>query len=694
MKRGIIILATLLLLTPLCSATLQEHMDQVQTYATQYDNGELDAAKLVVYIEYTKNKMYEELEQKGQKAFTESEIETIFTKSPQDDQNQDWSNRYEKKFLTKDFTILFNAQHFYRSDREYYEKREYEAQAYYQIDYEIAPLKGIAITTDLETELAKFIEDLKAVSFEEKPTIEEWEALQERFSELKMQVNKMQNKEKCEEFMEKVLDRAENEERIFETVYRAKLKETIKQECWDDQKCEEKCDTQQNCWQDCQPKEICEDLCNQVNCREEEVCEENCTLDPSTNETLCTTGVCQTEQVCDEECSKQNCRWDQECSEVCKDRPNCHQDCQPSQRCENRTDGEAQIEGRCGKDYQDIRINSWGQGLEYYNELNNFQHGDRWCEEDLTSLVAIRKALQPSINNEFAIWYFEEFLKSDPEKIVNGDQGFKKLLALLIKNEEKISETLYCSETPTWPEGFEKIEITYNKNNARVEVWEKFIPIEWQNAKYWTTLYEYSWIPDQELMKDLILYEIEEHGTFGPSADEIAAIKADEGKMELVQRIADKYGGSLDIKLELNEKDIPVILKYLQINPDVVFTLSDQINENPDISVTIDYDSLYNFINYMTFQMEGRDIQGPHWVHTDQGGPGKFFSALGAISKFWREGVTIKPRYSLLKIIFNSKTLISIMGESEVTSSPVPVQYQKETMAIETTGKVIFDKDE
>ena len=67
----------------------------------------------------------------------------------------------------------------------------------------------------------------------------------------------------------------------------------------------------------------------------------------------------------------------------------------------------------------------------------------------------------------------------------------------------------------------------------------------------------------------------------------------------------------------------------------------------------------------MSYTMEGDRIEGPQWVFIeDHEGPGKFFSALGAISKMWREGITIKPRYALLKMFFNSGDLIGLMRES------------------------------
>jgi hypothetical protein len=157
--------------------------------------------------------------------------------------------------------------------------------------------------------------------------------------------------------------------------------------------------------------------------------------------------------------------------------------------------------------------------------------------------------------------------------------------------------------------------------------------------------------------------------------------------MELINSLSNKYGGSFDVRLELKDKEENIVLKYFQINPDVVVKIVDSIEEKPDISVEIEYDALYDFISYMSYEQGGDDIKGPRWVHMSGGsGPGKFFGTIGAVKKMWGEGVTIKPRYALLKLLFNSKSLIGLIG----SSNSGPIYYQEETVKI--SGKVVEEK--
>ncbi|GAH84527.1 unnamed protein product, partial [marine sediment metagenome] len=51
----------------------------------------------------------------------------------------------------------------------------------------------------------------------------------------------------------------------------------------------------------------------------------------------------------------------------------------------------------------------------------------------------LRKAFQDDINNDFAIWFFEDFMSGeDYDKIFNGGKGFQSVMQILIRNEEHL----------------------------------------------------------------------------------------------------------------------------------------------------------------------------------------------------------------------------------------------------------------
>ena len=656
MKRVLILLISILLVLPFLSASLQSSMDEIESYVLQYKQEKISAPQLIVYIEYVQNKMYEILDKEGKRAFNEAEIKTIFEKTNDQDKN---FAQYQKKFVTGDFDLVFRADSFFRKDKSYYEQREEDTQNYYLINYELVATDSE--NPDLSGNIKGFISDLKnLIEGDENP--EKEESLKKEFNKIKQKLWNIKDNEYCEELMGDIGMVANEETFGKDKNFNYKILEKLDKNCWTNQNCKNVCDQKEVC-EDCEPfceeKEVCKDVCEDV-----ESCEGE-----SENQT------CETQQSCTESCLMQEeCTT---CESNCWTKNDCHDDCEEVEQCDEFVSAEFKLEGNCRDDGSDIWVSSGGENFDRYQHLND---GGEWnCQNEMQNLVKLRKVLQKEINNEFVEWYFEEFLKEDYDIIINGGNGFENILRLLIKNEENIANNLHCSETKEWPIGFEKIDITYINNNTHVEVWEKNIPIEWANAKYYTTLYKYSWTPDYEMLKDLIDYQLSQTQTIGPTAGDIANIRSDEGQMQLVNSIAENYGGSFDVKLELSGAEGNfTVKKYLQINPDVIIRFSDSIGDKEDISVELDYNSLYNFVNYIVKETGGDEIRGPYWVNIeDQGGPGKFFSVIGAMSKMWKEGVTIKPRYALLKILFNTKNIIGIVASGETESD-----YQGETVKI------------
>ena len=98
MKKEVVFVLTFIFILPMVPASLSSGMDEIQNYVDQYKTGTISAPQLVVYIEYIKNKMYEDLDKGGRKAFTEAEIETVFDKTDLGGRDKrDWRlTQYEK----------------------------------------------------------------------------------------------------------------------------------------------------------------------------------------------------------------------------------------------------------------------------------------------------------------------------------------------------------------------------------------------------------------------------------------------------------------------------------------------------------------------------------------------------------------------------------------------------------------------
>jgi len=648
-KWGFLFVLAVFLILPAVSANIEETFFEIQNYLDDYDAGELTAPQLIVMIDYSRNKMYEN--SKNQE-ISETEIKKVFDKVDLD-KNKNYNDaEYEKIFYGKDFNVVFKARSFVRHDRDYYEARG-DSEKFYFIDYNLVSV--VSSDSTLEEDLEEFIEEINETVGDE--TLD-YEELQDKFSEIRTLFQKDVN---CEEIAESL--EFEYEEKDYpskEKKYYKVIATEIKENCWTDTHCEQKCERKGECNAQpdyCFEKEICEDVCeetfNEVSNETEKIC---------VNE-------CKTEQECEK--SEENC-WEYD---------ECHDECEDEEKCEEFVDGELRMDIDCSEDWSNLYLGGWNK-FERYGPINE---GMGWnCESEIQSLVNMRKVIQKDFNEEFIQWYFNEFVGEDYSKIINGGGGLQEVVWKLIRIEEEVSNQLHCSETGEWPGGFEKIDLDYSEGEVHFEVWEKFIPMEGMDVDYYTTMYKYYWAPDKEMAKKIIIYMI--NNEFGPSAKDLARIKADDGQMALIENFANKYGGSLDIKLNLKEKEGDFeILRYVKINPEDIIGIGEE-EIKTDISIEIDFDVLYNFIISMSKRFEGEKINGPYWVqiHEDDG-PGNFFGVIGSVSKAWREGITIKPKYALIKLFFNAKDITDFMNSGEA-----PVSESKNLNKI--SGEVILEK--
>lgn len=639
MKRVFILLIVLSLVFPFVSANLESSFSEIESYIDDYNNGEITAPQLIVYIEYVQNKMYKD----GSRGFGESEIKTMFTKVEQDKFQGGWGYygaEYEKEYEAQDFNIVFYANSFVRQDREYYEERG-DSERFYYIYYNLVSNAGVQFS--IESEIKNFVSEIE-LTLDDKEF--DYEKLKKDFSKIR---SSLQRTDECSEIFEGLgFSEYEKDYESSKKEYYLQIATENEKNCWTKTHCEPREETKKDCYEgpsECYEKETCEEVC------EEEVIynEDN------------TTGV---KEICHDECiSEIVC---EEGEEVCQEYTEYYDECSEEEMCDEFLSGELSLGGNCATDYSDIYLNAWGP-FEKYNEINDF--GDWNCENEIKSLVLMRKALEKDFNMEFIEWYFEDFL-SDFDKIINGEGAIEEVIRKFVRVEEEIANYMHCSESGEWPEGFEKIDISYSNDNVNLEIWEKMIPVE-GSRDYYTTLYKYSWAPDKELAKNLIEYMLMNE-SFGPRAKDIARIKSDEGQMELINRISSRYGGSFDVAITLKQQNSDFeIKKYLEINPEVAIRISDTIENKADISIDVDYDVLYNFIRQMTSKFEGDRIEGPYWVQVNEEnrGPGNLFSAIGLISKAWREGVTVKPRYALIKLFFSAKDVMGFLSESSQPSN-------------------------
>ena len=154
LKLSLVLFIALILLMPASFASLSDSIDKMNSYVDQYKEGKLDAAKLVIYLEYTKNQLYDSLDKNEEEGFPESEVKSVLGES-------EHSQGYESIFSTPDFDVVIVAHPFFKRDKDYYEQREDEADAYFRIDYDIRQSKGSTNTDSIKEDIKSFVDDFK-----------------------------------------------------------------------------------------------------------------------------------------------------------------------------------------------------------------------------------------------------------------------------------------------------------------------------------------------------------------------------------------------------------------------------------------------------------------------------------------------------------------------------------------------------
>ena len=466
-KEGLfVILFLVLLCVPFVSANIEESFSEIQDYIFKYDAGELTAPQLMVYISYARNKMYEDMDEQQ---LSESEVKKVFDKVDRSKNNY-WDAEYEKVFFGEDFNVVFKARSFIKHDRESYESRE-DTQKYYYIDYELVPV--VSSDFSFEKKLDSFIEEIKETVDDEDL---DYEGLQEEFSAIRTLFQKSVD---CVEFAEDYgFEYEEKDYPSSEKRYYKILETEMKEDCWTEMDCEGDCktvkeceDTGENCWTEW----VCEDVEGEEIC---EPCEEDCEYDENGTEVSC--------EPCEDYCyyveGGEDCYEKEKCEgseENCWEYEDCSDDCEEEEICNEWVDSELSVNINCNEDWSDIHLGGWNK-FERYNAINE---GMDWnCEDQIQSLVTLRKVIQKDFDEDFVRWYFDEFIGKDYFKIIHGGDVLHDIVWKLIRIEEDLSYSLHCSETGEWPDGFEKIDINYNDGNTHFEVWEKYIP---QSSRGW-----------------------------------------------------------------------------------------------------------------------------------------------------------------------------------------------------------------
>lgn len=323
-------------------------------------------------------------------------------------------------------------------------------------------------------------------------------------------------------------------------------------------------------------------------------------------------------------------------------------------------------------------------GITYANLVEEVMRAEKYGEEcepwGYEPDLYFREKLQDSLDRGFFDWYVEEFIGDDLERHIEGGSGFERLMSFFHRTSQRVSNTLECKGTDDWPEEFEMIDIEYENGNMKFHVWEEMVPVDHKSVDMWSTLYRYNIMGDKEIMKELIMHQLSEKSSFGPSPGEVDEVKSKEEAMVLIDKLTGGFGDSLDFRLVLEDGAEEIVSRYVSINDDIIFRMGDTPKQGVDLdfTATLTLDDFYGFAKRAS-SIDAQAVRGPSWVDTGSRTPMMVGERLGLVFELWKS-VSIDPWTTKLRLSTKFGRILKYMKEIKDPSA------EEEKLAEELIG--------
>jgi len=367
---------------------------------------------------------------------------------------------------------------------------------------------------------------------------------------------------------------------------------------------------------------------------------------------------------CIEKCIREACGEKMEC-DIDEESKKCEATCKPEDNCiekcikgegewwkefENKEEfkeqtGGFEAGGNCrtakGKTEGFIWFGGWGDPFQRIQPIKNkyYSGGNAdWCKIELQNLIKQREEFEKGFNQEFAKWFFEDYLANSAEDWEQAVSGIFELYWKNIDNQREIAFRMKCLDKNDIKEvmNYNLINITYETEYGKLEYWEeiKAVKIPGMDDGEVTIISPYmiTWVfPSKEFIGYEMKKAMKEHefpgspedkaerkNEEGPTAEEKQAIKEDKSFMKKIKKITEKYGGNLDAVIQLKDSETNEIVfnLYVEINEDDILKIKPMLPEevpSEDVKVVIDFEKIYEMIYFSEKDMKGAQIESPPW---------------------------------------------------------------------------------
>ncbi len=452
---------------------------------------------------------------------------------------------------------------------------------------------------------------------------------------------------------------------------------------------------------------------------------------------------------CVEKCIRDVCGESMECN-IDEESTKCETSCEPDNKCvekcvkgegewwkefENKDEfkeqeGGFEAGGSCrtakGRTEGFMWFGGWGQKFEKIQPLKNkyYSGGNAdWCEIELQNLIKQRKEFEKGFNQEFAKWFFEDYLANSAENWEQAVSGIFELYWKNVDNQREIAFRMKCMDESDIGAimNYSLININYETDYGKLEYWEEAKPVKIQGMDEESVIispYMKLWIfPSKEFIQYEMKKAMKNHEFPGPPEDKVERknqegltpdekerIKQDKKFMEMINTIAEKYGGSMDLAIQFKdlEKDEIVFNLYVQVNEDEIIKMTPMLPEevaSKDATAEIDFEKIYDLIYSQEKEMAGERIESPPWDRKIQptqkikeiaNGVGMYFKVRSIMNS---AKITPEESEKDIKNLFKKFMSMMMKGErGKEMSGEINSEAGSETdktLREEVTGKII-----
>ena len=366
---------------------------------------------------------------------------------------------------------------------------------------------------------------------------------------------------------------------------------------------------------------------------------------------------------CIEKCIRENCGEEMDCN-VDEESKKCEETCKPEDTCiekcvkgegdwwkefENKDQfkeqtGGFEAGGNCrtakGKTEGFLWFGGWGDPFQRIQPLKNkyYSGGNAdWCKIELQNFIKQREEFEKGFNQEFAKWFFEDYLANSAENWEQAVSGIFELYWKNVDNQRELAFRMQCLDKNNINDIMSPnlINIVYETDYGRLEYWEEIKTVKMPGMDGEVTIispYMKTWIfPSKEFIEYEMKKAMKEHefpgspedkmerkNEEGMTAKEKEMIKQEEKFMKMIRTIAEKYGGSLDVVVQFKDltNNEVVFNLYVQVNENDIIKMTPMLPEEvseKDVTAEIDFEKIYELIYSQEKEMNGEQIESPPW---------------------------------------------------------------------------------